>query len=333
MKLSLSIATWKYDKSWVYSITYDEALVELDQYVIPNHLEFGIPGHVEVVAGHMGKIRELGQSSFNGFHHRSGEELRELIDMGWGVGCHSWSHGMVMDDYERELLKSKETIEEAIGKPVTIYTAPGSNANMTDDILAKAREYGYLGAFGISDNINYPDSDDLLWMNRVALHELFSSTFHSVYDPYKRIRQAQENHGWIADYCHCPLPVPLHMYKDCTADHHRERFATITAEGKAECWYANPDDVVDYRYMRHHSHLEEEHPGKYRVRIDSLPEQVQLHHLTFRVEGNCVPEALNVHVDGIPVQAVPSYGGAAAFTAPVHDGTTILVKTGVWRPL
>jgi hypothetical protein len=323
MTTSLSIATWKYDKSWVYSITYDEALVELDQYVIPHHLEFGIPGHVEVVAGHMGKMRELGLSSFNGLHHRSGQQLKELMEMGWGVGCHSWSHGMVMDDPVTELLTAKQTIEDAIGKAVTIYSAPGSNANMTDEILDRVREYGYLGAFGISDNINYPDPDDLLWLNRVTLHELFSSTFHSVYDAHKRIRQAQENHGWIADYCHCPLPVPLHMYKDCTADHHRERFATVTAEGKAECWYANPDDVVDYRYMRRHSRVESsQSPGDYTVRVESLPEQVQLRDLTFRVEGNCVPEALTVLVDGVVTPAVPSHG-AAIFTVAVKDGTKI----------
>lgn len=326
MTPTLSIATWKYDKDWVYSITYDEALVELDNYAIPNHLEFGIPGHVEVVAGHMNEVRALGESSYNGLRHRNGDELKELIAMGWGVGCHSWSHGMVMDDYDTELRKAKETIEAAIGKQITIYTAPGSNANMTDDILEKAREYGYLGAFGISDNINYPDADDLLWLNRVTLHELFSSTFHSVYDPYKRIRQAQENHGWIADYCHCPLPEPMHLYKDVTAEHHRQRFATITAEGEADCWYANPDDVVDYRYMRRHSRVEKQSDNAFVVKIDSLPEQVMSRELTFRLTNAGTPEVLSVSVDGKAVELAQSGPGTVIFTVSVKDGTRIDVR-------
>ena len=55
--MALTVAPWKYGKQWVYSITYDEALSELHRFAIPYHEEFGIPGHVEAVAGHIGKIR------------------------------------------------------------------------------------------------------------------------------------------------------------------------------------------------------------------------------------------------------------------------------------
>ena len=84
--MSLTIADWKYGKQWVYSITYDEALSELHRFAIPYHEEFGIPGHVEAVAGHIGEIRQLGQSSYNGFRHMGAEELRDLVARGWGAG-------------------------------------------------------------------------------------------------------------------------------------------------------------------------------------------------------------------------------------------------------
>src|SRR5579872_7405630 len=67
--MSLTICNWKYGKQWVYSITYDEALEELHRFAVPHHEEYGIPGHVEAVAGHIGKVRQLGQSSYNGYHH------------------------------------------------------------------------------------------------------------------------------------------------------------------------------------------------------------------------------------------------------------------------
>ena len=61
-----------------------------------------------------------------------------------------------MDDPDLELRQARETIEEAIGRPVTVYTAPGSNENLTPEMLAKLPEYGYLAGMSITDDINRP---------------------------------------------------------------------------------------------------------------------------------------------------------------------------------
>ncbi|MBP6965304.1 MAG: polysaccharide deacetylase family protein [Armatimonadetes bacterium] len=285
----MRIATWKHGKAWVYSITYDEALADLARFVIPIHQELGIPGHVEVVAGHIGAVRQLGESSFNGMRHMNAAELRGLIAMGWGVGCHSWSHGTVMDDPDRELRQARETVQDAIGRPVTVYTSPGTNENLTADVQEKLREYRYLAGLSITDDINYPDVADLLWVNRVPIHERYWGVFDSAFDAHKRIRQAQDAHGWIVDYCHCPLEKAVHDYKDCTAAHHRERLETVVSEGGERCWYADPDEVVDYRYMRRHARLE----GNV-LRLEGLPDQVQCRELTFEADdGRLV--TLTVH--------------------------------------
>ena len=83
-KLELSIALWKYAKEWVYSASYDEALSDLYRYVIPTHDRLGIPGHVEVVSGHIGIIRNIGASSFNGMKHMDKDELLDIMSRGWG---------------------------------------------------------------------------------------------------------------------------------------------------------------------------------------------------------------------------------------------------------
>ena len=54
--MALTICPWKHNKTWVYSITYDEALVDLHQFAIPIHGEYGIPGHVEVVVGQLSDL-------------------------------------------------------------------------------------------------------------------------------------------------------------------------------------------------------------------------------------------------------------------------------------
>ncbi|NLC67830.1 MAG: polysaccharide deacetylase family protein [Clostridiaceae bacterium] len=332
-KLELSTALWKYGKDWVYSITYDEALSDLYKYVIPTHDRLGIPGHVEVVSGHIGKIRNLGASSFNGMKHMDRDELLDVMSRGWGVGCHSWSHVMVMQNPERELLQAKKELERVIGRRVTIYTAPGNNHNLTPEVINKAKEYGYIAGMSITDDLNYPDAGDLFWINRVPLHERMSDVYHSTFDAYRRIHQARKYKGWIIDYAHCPLEKAVHDYKDCTDEHHRERLETVVDEGKYDCWFANPDDVVDYRYLRKHAKIIE-CPGtwgKYKIIIEGLPEQVICREMTFVLKCAYTPEALIISVDGKIVSAFPAgglsiQGSCICFTAPVKDGSEIVIR-------
>ncbi len=323
--MKLSIAPWKYGKDWVYSITYDEALADLKRFVIPVHQELGMPGHVEVVAGQIGKIRRCGKSSYNGMRHMNAKELRELVSMGWGIGCHSWSHGMVMDDPDRELRKAKEKIENAIKIPVKIYTAPGSNDNLTKEVQEKLLEYGYLAGLSITDDINRPDNKNLLWINRIPIHERYWGFFNSAFDAYKRIKQAQEEHGWIVDYCHCPLEKPVHEYKDCTAAHHRKRLETVVSEGGNNCWYANPDDVVDYRYMRRSTHIKQKtgNGRHFIIHLKSLPASIQNHELTFELHCSLPQEVAEIQIDGRKINIIPILPGTGQFTVPVKDGMEI----------
>jgi hypothetical protein len=107
MSISIKPSTWKHGKRWAYSVTYDEALTELFDHVVPLHDELGLPGHVEVVVGQMGQVRQIGNSSYNGYHHMGPEKLRQLIDKGWGVGNHSWTHGVVEENLHLGLYQAK----------------------------------------------------------------------------------------------------------------------------------------------------------------------------------------------------------------------------------
>lgn len=285
--MSLTICDWKHGKRWVYSITYDEALEELHRFAVPYHEEFGIPGHVEAVAGHLGKVRQIGQSSYNGFHHMGPEGLRDLLARRWGVGNHSWSHEVIgPGDVQRELGDAKKLLEDAIGAPVPLFCAPGSNVNMADHVLEAARRFGYLGAMSITDALNRP-GDELFWLNRTPLHEQYYEPFYSAYDPYRNIRFAQEDGGWIIDYCHCPLETAVHPNKDCSEAQLRRRFETVLAEGGDEVWCANPDEVINYHVTRRHATIEtlaqgpDEH--RYRLRIADLPPTVTCTELTLEL--------------------------------------------------
>ena len=278
---SISICPWRGDKRWVYSITFDEALSDLHRFTVPILEEHNVPGHLEVVVGHLGEVRRIGGSSYDGFKHMGQEELREMIARGWGVGNHSWSHQQVnADTADVELGKAKEVLEAAIGEPVTIYCAPGNNDNMNDGALAACRRLGYLGAMSLTDALNRPDDADLLWMNRTFLHDQGYGPFFSEFDPFRNIQHAKGDWGWIIDYCHCPLEKPVHRNKDCSAAQLRERIETIVTEGGNDVWLARVEDAVDYRYTRRAAKIEAMGDGIFKMSAAGLNPAVRLRTLT-----------------------------------------------------
>jgi len=306
--MSLRICDWKHGKRWVYSITYDEALAELHRFAVPMHEEFGIPGHVEVVVGQLGQVREIGTSSYNGFHHMTGEQLKEMLARGWGVGNHSWSHLVIAEEMiDQELRQAREVLEKAIDAPVHLYCAPGDNTNMSDHVLAACRELGYLGAMSLTDALNRP-GDELFWLNRTALHDQFYPPFYSEFDPFRNMRHAREVGGWIIDYCHCPLEEPVHRNKDCSESQLRRRFEAVLGEGGGDVWCAVPEEVLFYHLCRRHAHIEvlvdSDEEKKYLLSFQGLSERVDRRELTLEVE---VPAAWcrfpRVWVEGEPRSA------------------------------
>ncbi|MDE2729705.1 MAG: polysaccharide deacetylase family protein, partial [Gemmatimonadota bacterium] len=337
--MSLSICPWKYGKRWVYSITYDEALADLHRFAIPMHEEYGIPGHVEVVVGQIGEIRNIGSSSFNGYRHMNADELHDLLARGWGVGNHSWSHEIITPEtVDREIGEAKQVLEEALGESIILYCSPGDNTNMADHVLEACRRYGYLGAMSLTDALNLPD-DELFWINRTALHDHYYPPFYSAYDPFRNIRQAQETQGWLIDYCHCPLETAVHPNKDCSEAQLRQRLETVLSEGGDAVWCAVPEEALSYHLMRRHARIEvagiddagnggtdNRHTDskRFRIGLPELPDQVPYRSLTMEAD---VPSAWcrdpRVVVDGVQQSAEVVRPGVLRFTTPVHDGTVV----------
>ncbi len=318
----IAVCHWLGNKRWVYSITFDEALSDLHRYTVPILGEFGVPGHVEVVVGQMGEIRRLMQSSYNGLKHMGAEELRDLLARGWGVGAHSWSHTYLnLANVDRELGEAKQVLEAAIGEPVTVYCSPGGNFNMTDEILEKCRAYGYLGAMALYEALNRPDDADLLWLNRVFLHDQGPDAFDCEFDPFRKISQARRDAGWIIDYLHCPMEKPIHPRKDCSAAQLRERMEVIVAEGGDDVWLARVEDPMDYRYTRRHLNIEPLAAGRFQLSTPGLPEMVHRRVVTLSLPA----AARHAEVDG---RAAMLYqrGGRQLIDVDLRVERTLLVQ-------
>ncbi|MFA6111911.1 MAG: polysaccharide deacetylase family protein [Candidatus Latescibacterota bacterium] len=329
--MSLRVCDWKHGKRWVYSITYDEALVELHRFAVPMHEEYGLPGHAEAVAGQLGEVRRIGASSYNGFRHMNGGELRDLLERGWGVGNHSWSHEVITPEMmDRELRQAREKIESAIGAPVHLYCSPGDNTNMADHVLASCRELGYLGAMSLTDALNRP-GDELFWLNRTALHDQYYPPFYSEFDPHRNLHHAAAEGGWVIDYCHCPLEVPVHRNKDCSESQLRRRFEAVLDQGGTEVWCAVPEEVLFYHLCRRHLRVEvivdTAEEQRYRLRFEGLSPRVASRDLTLEA---VVPAAWCrcpvVWVDGVSRPAEVVGPGLLRLTVTVAEGTELAFR-------
>ena len=326
MSIQITPTTWKHGKRWVYTVTYDEAMVELHDYTIPVHEELGIPGHVEVVVGHMGVERQIGASSYNGYHHMNGAQLRELIDMGWGVGNHSWSLGMVEENLDLEIRQAKEVLEDAIGHRITAYTAPGSNVNLTPTITEALIENDYLCAMSVTDNVNTPDGN-LWFLNRAAnLHQGWEPLFPA-FEPYHRLAQARSQSAWVIDYCHCPSPHIPHESKDVYIHEHRARLEAVVEVGGCEVWTATVEEVADYILCRRGVKIVTAENGAVQISLQDVPSPVTFRDVTFDIE---IPPAQRrspqLHINGRPQPALLVTASTARVTLDLSQPVTLEIR-------
>lgn len=237
---------WKNGKRWVYSITYDEGFQALLEHALPVHRRYGVPGHVALVASQIGVPRAVPGSTYNGMMILSRPEIDALCSEGWGVSCHGMTHVSITETNARfELYDSRLRLEDAIGRPVTLFCLPGNNDHQPI-VAAHAARAGYIGNLTIFDDVNTRETDRFR-LCRVPLHTQYPPPFYSAFDAYKRLHQAAETGGWVIDYCHCPMPgKPLHPWKDCTVEQLEERFATVDRIGGDDVWLAEPNEVLSY---------------------------------------------------------------------------------------
>ena len=238
--------TWPDGKRWVYSITYDEGCAALLEHALDVHREFGIPGHVALVASQIGVPRDVPGSSYDGMMILSKEQIHILRAEGWGVSCHSMTHaGITAENADYEVAEARKVLEHALDMPVTMFCVPGNNDGYPP-ALAVAEKAGYDSILTIYDDVNTGQTDPMR-LCRCPLHHEYPPPFYSAFDPYKRLHQAVDCGGWVIDYCHCPMPgKPIHPSKDCTNEELRERFEAVRRVGGDDVWLAEPNEVVQH---------------------------------------------------------------------------------------
>src|SRR5438552_4473024 len=123
-------------------------------------------------------LQELGFSATfyitTGFLSRPGflsaAQLRELIKMGFEIGCHSMTHSYLtgLDDVglQREILQAKQQLEQVIGLPVEHFSCPGGIYDRRVAYTARGAGYRSVATSRIRAN---GTSTDPFALGRVAV--------------------------------------------------------------------------------------------------------------------------------------------------------------------
>ncbi|MDO5576828.1 MAG: polysaccharide deacetylase family protein [Fibrobacter sp.] len=127
-------------------LTFDDGLESFYKYALPVLQETNNVATIFCVAGYLGNVSDWDVYPQN--RHLNEKQIREISDLGHEIGSHTLTHANLPflndKDLEIELRKSKDILENIIGKPVTSLSFPHGSWNKR--VWEKAQDAGYTAA-------------------------------------------------------------------------------------------------------------------------------------------------------------------------------------------
>lgn len=137
------------------AITFDDAYQDTYLNAFPILQKFGFSACIFVITGYVGKCSKWDYSSKRGRkRHLSWEQIQEMADAGFDFGSHTVNHpdltGIPKRYVEYELSKSKEMLEDKLGRSVDFLSYPFGRYNRY--VQQEAQRLGYKRAFALCSN-------------------------------------------------------------------------------------------------------------------------------------------------------------------------------------
>jgi len=140
-------------------LTFDDGQLSVYENAYPIMKELGFVGSIYYVASWFGS--EVGMNN---------SEIQELVDAGWSLGSHSYTHRSMIAAYlelQYEMRQSKLKLEELFGVEVNTFAYPFGD--MDEYAGRKVGNYGYTGAVGLGDSV-YQGLYNIYYLSRIEIY-------------------------------------------------------------------------------------------------------------------------------------------------------------------
>lgn len=145
-------------------ITFDDGNRNIYENAFPIMQEYGFPGVFYIVGNRVNSGTNIAHAP----------ELREMIEAGWEIGSHSYTHSDLTLNHgivRYEILQSKLDLEDALGVEIQTFAYPFGTV---DPYLAqKVQDYGYRAGMGLG--LSWTHSwGSMYYLNRIEIHGHFN---------------------------------------------------------------------------------------------------------------------------------------------------------------
>jgi peptidoglycan/xylan/chitin deacetylase (PgdA/CDA1 family) len=172
-------------------LTFDDGFRNLIDHAAPVLQDLGWPATVFAVAGYCGRTNDWPSQppALPRLPLLSYRDLRDLIAAGFEVGAHGVSHaplpGLPPRAATREIAGARELLQDALGRPVTLFAYPYGLADDASRALVRAH---YRGACGVKLAAARPHGDpfeleriDMYYYRCPAFFRLFPTRLGRLY--------------------------------------------------------------------------------------------------------------------------------------------------------
>lgn len=151
-------------------VTVDDGLADFADHAWPELRARGMSATLYAVAEYLGDQSrwlpgKAGESAMLG-----ADDLRALADDGVDIGSHTMTHPQLdlipLSSARREIIESKDALEQLLGRPVTSFAYP--HGHHTRAIRALAVAAGYTSAAAVRNMVSH-DRDDVFALARLTI--------------------------------------------------------------------------------------------------------------------------------------------------------------------